>query len=227
MADTITALAALLWPLMFLVLLLVVRRPLVAVVRSAEQREWTLEVGGQKINMGQLSDQQNVAIADLQAQISALHQRITEVGGTEGAEVRPGWEQLPVDDSRADTVPNSVLWVDDYPSNNALIVEQLQRNGIRVDIALSTAEGLAKLGERRYGAVLSDMGRYENDTSVSDAGITLLRAVRETHPTVPFLIYCGARAAAHFRDEALSAGADVITASPTELSDRLRSLGLL
>ena len=225
MADTVAAFAALLWPLLFLIILLVMRRPLVAVVRSAEQREWTVEIGGQKINMGQLSDQQNLAIADLQAQISALHQRIAELGDAGAVVAGPGWE--PADESRADTVPHTVLWVDDYPSNNALIVEQLQRNGIRVDIALSTAEGLAKLGERRYGAVLSDMGRYENDTSVSDAGIKLLRAVRETHPTVPFLIYCGARAAAHFHDEALAAGADVITASPTELSDRLRSLGLL
>lgn len=38
---------------------------------------------------------------------------------------------------------HSVLWVDDHPGKNALLIEQLQRNAVRVDLAESTKEGLA------------------------------------------------------------------------------------
>lgn len=231
MAETITSFAALLWPLLVVAALLVFGKPLMAVVRSAEHREWTLEVGGQKLNMMQLSDQQNRSIADLQTQISALHQRIAELdpGAVDVQTSEPDviWGQQVARGRDVDSIPPAVLWVDDHPSNNALIAEQLQRNGVRVDVALSTAEGLAKLGTRRYGAVLSDMGRAEDGAPVSDAGVRLLKAVRETHPAIPYLIYCGPQAATTYREAATAAGADVITASPGVLTDRLHSLGLL
>lgn len=229
MAETITSIASLLWPLLILVGLLLFRRPLLRVVRSAEQREWTLEVGGQKLSMKQLSDQQNSMIADLQAQISALHAEIAKLGATrpEAGEPDLAWDRGPASSGDDGTTPNSVLWVDDTPENNALIVEQLQRNGVRVDLALSTREGLAKLGQRRYGAVVSDMGRVEEGDYVSNAGIRLLRTVRELYPTLPFLIYCSSMGALTYRGAALAEGANVITASAAELSDQLRSVGLL
>lgn len=233
-AETITSIASLLWPLLVLVGLLVFRRPLLRVVRSAEQREWTLEVGGQKLSMKQLSDQQNSMIADLQAQISVLHEEITKLSAArpevieqELAEPDLGWERPPASGEEASAIPNSVLWVDDVPENNALIVDQLQRNGVRVDLALSTREALAKFGQRRYGAMLSDMGRSEEGAYVSDAGMRLLRAVREADPTLPFLIYCSSQGALTYREAAVSEGANVITASPAVLSDQLRSFGLL
>lgn len=221
MADTIGAISSLLWPLLVFTGLLLFRRPLLRVVRSAEQREWTLEVGGQKLSMKQLSDQQNSMIADLQAQVSVLHETIARLGAT----TEPAGPDLGIEEPPA--VPNSVLWVDDVPENNALIVEQLQRHGVRVDLARSTQEGLANLGRRRYGAVLSDMGRFEDGVNVSDAGMRLLGAVREDHPTLPFLIYCSDGASRRYREAALANGANEITASPVVLSDQLRSLGLL
>lgn len=220
MAETIGAISSLLWPLLVFIGLLLFRRPLLRVVRSAEQREWTLEVGGQKLSMKQLSDQQNSMIADLQAQVSALHETIARLGATESVGPDPAIEE-------PRSVSNSVLWVDDVPENNALIVEQLQRNGVRVDLASNTQEGLANLGRRRYGAVLSDMARFEDGVNVADAGMRLLGAVRQDHPTLPFLIYCSDGASRRYREAALANGANEITASPAVLSDQLRSLGLL
>ena len=234
MAETITSIASLLWPLLVLVVLMLFRRPLLQVVRSAEKREWTLEVGGQKLSMKQLSDQQNSMIRDLQAQIGILHEELAKLSS--GATAAPdeelvetdlGWNQQPTSIDNATPVPNSVLWVDDVPENNALMVDQLQRNGVRVELARSTREGLAKLGERRYGAVLSDMGRFEEGAQVPDAGMRLLHAVRQSYPTLPFLIYCSPNASTTYRAAALAAGADVITASPVVLSEQLRSLSLL
>lgn len=229
MAETITAVAALLWPLLVVVVLVVFARPLVAVVRSATQRDWTIEVGGQRLSMGQLNDQQNRLISDLQTQISALHQRLADLDTLEIQTSDPDivWSPRAAWKVDVDKVPHSVLWVDDVPANNALIVEQLQQNGVRVDLVASTAEGMSKLGRRRYGAVLSDMSRRENGSLISDAGLRLLEEVREKDPGIPFLIYCSPGGVSTYREAATSAGADVITASPGVLSDRLHSLGLL
>jgi hypothetical protein len=78
-AQMIGAIASLVWPLLLLLALLVFRAPLSRLIRSAEDREWTLEVGGQKITVKQLSDQQNTLIADLQEQIGALHRTVGEL----------------------------------------------------------------------------------------------------------------------------------------------------
>lgn len=315
MADTITAIASLLWPLLVLVLIVLFRKPLSRVVHSAEQREWTLEVGGQRITMNQLSDQQNAMIADLQRQVHTLNDTVARLtaqqqvppatpepaqpdygaepaypgaaqptheppsgGRAPGGTVLGGFEQAPqapqasrsqrapqdqqapqapngpespsagppgyapvppqpsapvagspeaAGNAHPRAAPNAVLWVDDVPENNALIVDQLQRDGVRVDLARSTQEGLALLGSRRYAIVLSDMGRTENGTVVPDAGLRLLRAVRETDPRIPFVIYCGTRTHDRYQFQAMSEGATAITASPTVLTEHLRSAGLL
>jgi CheY-like chemotaxis protein len=221
-AQTLTAIAALLWPLLLLGVILIFRGPLAGVVKSAQQREWTLEVGGQKISMKQLSEQQNGMIADLQKQVATLSQAVAALT-PDGAPPRQILEE-----ALAPAPPiNSVLWVDDHPENNAILVEQLQRNGIRVDLARDTEEGLSLLGQRRYAIVVSDMGRTEHGREISDAGLRLLTAVRNTDPGIPFVIYCSAGAARRYRDQALAAGATAITASPVSLSTQLAALELL
>jgi CheY-like chemotaxis protein len=240
-AETISAVAALLWPVLLLVLILMFRRQLARVIGSAEQREWSLEVGGQKLSMKQLSDQQNGMIADLQRQVGVLSKAVAaltayqrpveetdEVDGSPG----PGGGAIAGGTILGEVEPPpgtaySVLWVDDYPENNALIVEQLQRNGTRVDLARSTREGLALLGQRRYGAIVSDMGRLENGQEVSDAGMRLLRTVRQTDRTTPFVIYSGYRSSVAYREQALEAGATGITASPAVLTELLHAANVL
>jgi CheY-like chemotaxis protein len=234
-AQTISAVAALLWPVLLLVLILMFRRQLARVIGSAEQREWSLEVGGQKLSMKQLSDQQNSMIADLQKQVGVLSKAVAalttdqrpvaeEVDGSPvvtGSTILGGVEPPPP------ATAYSVLWVDDNPENNALIVEQLQRNGVRVDLARSTREGLGLLGQRRYGAIVSDMGRFEDGQEVRDAGMRLLRIVRETDTGTPFIIYCGYWASAAYREQALEAGATGITASPSVLTELLHAANVL
>jgi CheY-like chemotaxis protein len=240
MAETITSIASLLWPLLALVALTIFRQPLQRVVQSAEKREWRLEIGGQKLSMSQLSDQQNAMIADLQLQIGALNQKLStltagmapEIGDLdEHTEQAPGYAQPR--DSQANwqtsnaTTPRSVLWVDDAPENNAIFIDQLQRADVRVDLARSTGEGLALLGKRQYGIVLSDMGRAEDGSYVSDAGLRLLREVRATDPATPFVIYSSAKSTMLYREQALAEGATDMTTSPVDLSEHLQALGLL
>ncbi|GAA4539198.1 response regulator [Amycolatopsis samaneae] len=222
MAETINSIASALWPLLIFAALLLFRRPLLRIVRSAESREWTLEVGGQKLSMKQLSDQQNLVLADLQKQVDRLGKAIEDPAARA---VETG-EDLADAAARTGT-PYSVLWVDDSPENNALIIEQLQNHGVRVDLARTTAEGLRLFGQRGYGAVLSNMNRTEDSTEVVDAGLRLMRAVRQSTSDIPFVIYCNATASSRYQADALAEGATAITASPTVVTEHLRALGLL
>jgi CheY-like chemotaxis protein len=95
-----------------------------------------------------------------------------------------------------------------------------------VDLVDDTPEALRLFRQNRYGVVLSDMDRKEDGANVSDAGLRLLRAVREADPAIPFVIYCGPRAAWTFRQRALAEGATAITGSSMVLAEQLRSAGI-
>jgi CheY-like chemotaxis protein len=106
-------------------------------------------------------------------------------------------------------------------------VEQLQQNGVRVDLTRSTQESLSRFFHRRYRVILSDMSRFENGPDVPDAGLCLLKAIRQTGQSVPLLIYCSPRAVQDYGDKALAAGATKVTASPYQVTEELRALELL
>lgn len=72
-----------------------------------------------------------------------------------------------------------------------------------------------------------DMGRTENGTSVSDAGLRLLRDIRGSGSTIPVLFYTSPFAESEYRSEVIEAGATVITSSPTILFEQLQALRLL
>jgi CheY-like chemotaxis protein len=236
MAQTIGAIAALMWPALILIALLMFRRPLRRVIQSAEQRKWTLKVGGQELGMEELSNQQNAMIADLQKQVGALSRIIGDLAQNAHT---PGQEAighlLPTESASLAHKPimdqpasgHAVLWADDHPGNNALVIEQLQRNAVRVDLAKSTSEALSYLRQRRYGAIISDMGRTENGTDIPDAGMRLLRAVRDSGTNIPVLFYTSSFGERTYGQEAIAAGATAITSSPTILFEHLQALQLL
>jgi CheY-like chemotaxis protein len=79
-SETISAIASLLWPLIVLALILaaiiVFRGPLSGVIKSAEQRDFTIKIGGEEVTVGQLSRQQMDLMSDLQDQVSALRKQV-------------------------------------------------------------------------------------------------------------------------------------------------------
>jgi len=206
------------------------------VIQSAEQRKWTLKVGGQELGMEELSNQQNAMIADLQRQVGALNRALGElalnaqiVEQGETPHLLPAESVLPARTTMMEqpASAHAVLWVDDHPENNALLIEQLQQNAVRVDLAESTTEALPYLHQRRYGAILSDMGRTEDGKKIPDAGMRLLRAVRDSGRNIPVLFYTSSFAASAYAADALAGGAAVITSSPTVLFEHLQALQLL
>jgi CheY-like chemotaxis protein len=93
-ADLIGAIASLLWPLLVIVVLLVFGRQLLSKLRSSD--DVTLEIGGQRLNFKQATDQQSDMITDLQREVASLKRRLDYVdsvpwGG--GAVPRSGFEE--------------------------------------------------------------------------------------------------------------------------------------
>src|SRR5262249_38330595 len=93
--------------------------------------------------------------------------------------------------------------------------------GVSVDLAVSTAEGVARFRRGKYDCVISDMGREEGGAFRGDAGLVLLREIRALSADVPFVIFSSSRAVREQGKQALAAGATGITSSQTELSGLL------
>jgi CheY-like chemotaxis protein len=110
-----------------------------------------------------------------------------------------------------------VLWLDDHPRNNTLLVEQLERENIKVDQAVSTRQALAMLQQKHYALFITDMARVENGRRLKDAGVRAVREVRQTLPDLPIVVYCSKDTVASYGTEAQAAGARFITTSGTSL----------
>lgn len=217
-AQVLNAIAALAWPAIAFAILWAFRPAVASIIESAKSREFSLEIGGQKLSMKEANEQQQSLIADLQSQVAELARRIEALEPGAGAPTAALPQQAPMAAAAPPAPLTSVLWVDDKPKGNSFFIDQMGKLGIRVDLALSTADGLDKFRRQRYSAVLSDMGRFEDGTDNPDAGLDLLKAVRAEDKKIPFHIYCSKRAAERYRDEALAQGATSISASPTALS---------
>ena len=96
MAETIYWLATLLWSLVVLLALIVFRRPLGRLIRSAGNRDLLVRIADQDLSVAELARQQADLINDLQNQVSALRQRVGELEAT-------GW-QAEHADSRLDAL---------------------------------------------------------------------------------------------------------------------------
>lgn len=92
-----------------------------------------------------------------------------------------------------------ILWVDDRPNQNIYERKAMEAMGLDFTLALSTEEALQILSKRRFGAVISDMGRKEGPRE----GYALLEALRAKDPSTPFFIYAGSNAPEQKREAAL------------------------
>lgn len=104
-----------------------------------------------------------------------------------------------------------------------MLIDRLTKRGIHVSTALSTDKALDVLQEQDFGAVVTDMGRKEGLRFVADAGLQLLKKVKEERPDLGVVVYTSPGSVAKYQQAALSEGAPAIAASPTEL---LEALGL-
>ena len=87
----------------------------------------------------------------------------------------------------------TILWVDDRPSNNVYERRSLEALGITFVLSTSTEDALAKLKEKSFDAIISDMGRPPDPK----AGYTLLDTLRAGGDKTPFIIYASSRDPEH------------------------------
>jgi CheY-like chemotaxis protein len=215
-ARIIEALGSLLWPLLLAVVVLrvVPHLPgLIADLREAlRTRAFKVKIGGAELSVEEATEQLRRQVTDLQTQMAA---QLTErsPAGTAAASPQP-YQGRP-----------TVLWVDDKPEGNALELAKLRDDGVEVLQARSTAEAMDVLTLRRgVQAIVTDLGRAEGGEYRPHAGLALLRQLREAGFEQPVLVYTSARGVARDREDAVAAGAERVTASPTELFAALREL---
>jgi CheY-like chemotaxis protein len=122
------------------------------------------------------------------------------------------------DSSQADW-RKQILWVDDRPDNNIYERRAFESLGVTFVLALSTKEALDVLSARRFGAILSDMGRKEGPRE----GYALLDALRSRGDQTPFFIYAGSNSPRHKR-EAEARGAQGSTNNAQELFEMVRQV---
>jgi CheY-like chemotaxis protein len=211
----IQSIAAILWPLIAIFLIVRFRPAIEAIIESARSRKFTLKIGGQELTMEEANQVQQKLIADLQNQVSEIQKKLGASALT---------DQPQAFESARVSLPKApfILWIDDNPKNNSYFIQQLSDTGIKVDLAQSTSEGEALLKSKKYDLLISDMGRKDALNYNPTAGIDLLDFVRKTDKTTPFVIYSSSRALKDYGQRAIDHGATAVTSSPTELSGILK-----
>ena len=120
-----------------------------------------------------------------------------------------------------------MLWVAERPESHALLVDQLRNNGVRVTTVTTTADALREVSERPYRLIVSDMSRKENGHYRSDAGLSLLRELRDLGVDVPVIVFSGQKGQLRYGAQARQSGAVATTSSAYEMFQHFQNFGLL
>jgi CheY-like chemotaxis protein len=162
----------------------------------------------------------SLAMADSKESHGATYEEISRSAKGAAVSVAEGLKeaQQTVDASHSD-LRKRILWVDDRPDHNIYERRAFESLGIEFTLALSTEEALTLVSKRRFGAILSDMGRTEGPRE----GYALLEALRSHGDQTPFFIYAGSNSAQHKR-EAKARGAQGTTNNAQELFEMVRDV---
>lgn len=117
-----------------------------------------------------------------------IQQIINVVSGTK-APKNDGWK-------------NQILWVDDRPENNIYERRAFEAIGLSFALALSTNEAFEQLENRKFAAIISDMGRKEGPRE----GYVLLDRLRHMGDKTPLFFYAASNAPEHKAETARHGG---------------------
>ncbi|MFZ5880184.1 MAG: response regulator [Chloroflexota bacterium] len=207
--EILKAIATLLWPVIVIAIMLIFRKPVEELIATARSRKFAVKVGEVELSMEEYNKQQSDLIKDLQNQVAALQKSL-------GQHEHGGMEYHVTEDA-ARPRTRSILWVDNRPRNNAMLMESLREADISVTTALDSQEALGKLRTLSFDKVVTDLDHPDNGQPNATAGIELVKAVRAMNKEIPIYIYTSAGKAEKLFLEAQEAGANQITGSPTIL----------
>lgn len=217
--EVLDGVAALFWPLLILILIVKFSKPIGDIIRSAVRRKFSIKVGNNEVTMEEASEQQRRMINDLQENVVGLQKRIE----SKNISTEDDQELLPEKNNIISV--ERILWVDDYPSNNATIIAHMSELGVDVVAALSTKEGLRKFNSNKYNTIISDMSRREGGKNNPSAGVDLTAAIREIDKDIPIFIFCSRRGKERAGKDALKAGANGVMTSGVRLLNMLSRSG--
>lgn len=204
-AKLLDGLATLAWPVLIGIALFRLW-PLVRDI--ARNRAFTIRYGETELSVQDASDQLRKQLEDLQEQVSSM---------LDTPDVPPtGPRELHSEDK--DRHSDTILWVDDKPKNNAYEAEKFRDDGFQVVQVKSTSEAQEWITAYGHPAiVITDMGRNEDGKYVPDAGLQLIRKLREADVGSPIFVYTSKTYAQRHHDQSLEAGGSGATASPLAL----------
>lgn len=199
--------AAVIWPLLAAGVIIGLFPGIRKIISS---RGFQVKFGSVEVSVQEATDKFQKQLNDLNEEVGLLR---AAIGGATPAQRTLATTPPPDPATRA----GAILWVDDKPENNALEAAQLRDRLIDVVQVRTTTDAMRALGGGRFDAVVSDMGRNEENGYRAKAGLELLEAIRKEGWDLPFYVYTGRRLA-HEHDAAVQeAGGDGATASTTRL----------
>jgi CheY-like chemotaxis protein len=166
----------------------------------------TVKLGGFELSSQQVVDDFRKNFADIQKRISDI-----ELARADSQDLG-----TPVPVSTPTLAPKALLWVDDFPSNNALLIESFTKEGIDVVLSLDTNDALNKLKNGDFSAVITDLGRKENGIDNPNAGLDLLIEMKKIDLNLPTLVFAGPRGISH-KKKLLEHGAAEVTVSGVDV----------
>jgi CheY-like chemotaxis protein len=187
------------WPIAVVVIALIFKKYIAAIFN---REKLSFKVAGMEISVTEATEQAGKSISDIQERLARIEQHFLEAPM--------------VLETREEEKKISILWVDDFPSNNAFIIEKLEEEGMRIRKELSTESGIKAIANDSFDLIISDLGRVESGRENLYAGLEFTRAVRASGNQVPLLIFAGPRALDNER-QLLAAGSTAVTASPVDV----------
>jgi CheY-like chemotaxis protein len=174
----------------------------------------SIKVAGMEISVADATKNIGEAVSDLQKRLGDLETRIGKTSVDNPITSTSASATPPLISSRHQNF--SILWVDDYPANNAFLVDQFQKEGVEIKLALTTEEGLRCFENDGYDLIITDLGRRENGISNAFAGLELIKKVRKIDKEIPILVFAGARGIENL-NRLLGAGASKVFDSAVEV----------
>jgi CheY-like chemotaxis protein len=192
--------SALIWPAVALAIILIFKSKIDSLLDSARWRKLTFKAADFEITMEDAIKQQDKIIADLQDKILQGKSKPKNL--------------------------HSLLWVDDNPGNNAMLIQNFQGKGISITTAYSTAEAVTRLKTGKFDAIISDMGRTEFGARNDVAGVDLAKEIRSLDKEIPIFIYSKSEIAKRMKKQIKDIGIDYlqITTSKSDLLEALWNL---
>ena len=209
---------ALAWPFVVIIVALLFRKPITNLFSRDNMK---IKVGSLEVSFAEAAKIANEGMVDISGRLAKIEKFFDDATQKDITETDIGFHKNK-DNSiefrghkKSDKV-KYLLWVDDYPSNNAFIIERLAQEGVDVTIKTSTKEALDSLIIKEFDAIISDLGRQENGRDNPIAGLEFVQMTRKKGIDTPIIIFSGGRAK-NMRHELIHAGAENATNSSVEL----------